>query len=231
MSEYFVRNELLLGTEITQSIANKTVLIAGLGGVGGYAAEATARLGFGTIILVDYDIVDASNINRQIIALTDTIGQKKTELFKQRINKINPEAKVIVYDTFIDQDHLMMFEDYSIDYVVDAIDTISSKILLMQKCLEKGIFIVSSMGMANRMDSTQVRCLPLHKTSGNPVAKKVRELARKANLDLKKIMTVCSNEIPTVAASKPLPSIILVPAAAGLACVEAILKEISQLQQ
>ncbi len=228
MDDRFLRNKMFLGEETTDLIFSKTVLIVGLGGVGGYAAEAVARLGFGTIILVDYDVVDITNINRQIIALEDNIGKKKTALFKERIGLINPAVTVIVYDCFLDEEHLTMFDDFKIDYVVDAIDTITSKILLMKKCEEKNIFIASSMGMANRLDPTLIKCTKLHKTEGDPVAKKVRELGRKCNLDLKKINVVCSTEIPVNAATKPLPSLMLVPAAAGLACAYTIIKAITQ---
>jgi len=220
----FDRNELLLGKEINNELVNKVVLIAGLGGVGGYACEAIVRLGVKKIILVDFDKVDETNINRQIIATTRTIGQYKVNLFEERAKEINPEIEILKYNTLIDDKHLDFFEN-RIDYIIDAIDDVDAKILLMKKSTEKGIPMVSSMGMAKRIDSTKVRIIKLSKTKDDKMAKKIRYLARKEGLDLNKITAVYSEEIPEEELIKPLPSIVTVPAAAGLACVTCFIKE------
>jgi len=220
----FNRNKLLLGEEFNKTLTDKVVLIAGLGGVGGYACEAIARLGVKKMILVDFDNVDETNINRQIIATTKTVGQAKVDLFEKRLKEINPEIEVLKYKKFIDQGHLSFFEN-RIDYIIDAIDTIEAKVVLMKESLERQIPIVSSMGMAKRIDATQVRITTLAKTHNDKMAQKLRYLGRKAGVNLDKITAVYSLEIPGSNIVKPLPSIVTVPGAAGLACVTAFIKE------
>lgn len=224
--ERFQRNFQLFGKEKCRLLGTKTILVAGLGGVGGYAVEALARLGFGKLILIDFDTVDVSNINRQIIAFDSTIGCKKTELFKSRIKEINPDCKVITYDSFINKETLGFFDEHQLDYVVDAIDTLESKILLYKKSQELNIPIVSCMGMANRIDATKVIETTLNKTEYDPVAKKIRYLCRKENIDLKSIKVVCSKEPPFTEADKILPSCVIVPSVAGIVCAQVVLKEI-----
>lgn len=219
----FIRNEALLGKELNDTLINKTVLIIGLGGVGGYAAEGIARLGVKKIILVDFDRVEESNINRQIIALTDNVSKLKVDLFEERIKRINPEAIVIKRPIFVDKDNINIFD--GVDFVIEAIDTISAKFLIIKECLNRRIPFVSSMGMARRIDSTQVRIDKLSKTSGDGVAKKLRELGRKEKIDLDKIKVVYSLELPQEIEGEALPSIMSVPASAGLACVSAYIKE------
>ena len=222
----FQRNIQLFGEEKCRLLGTKTVLVAGLGGVGGYAVEALARLGFGKLVLIDFDTVDTSNINRQIIALDSTIGCKKTELFKTRIKEINPCCEVITYNSFINKDSLEFFEEHKIDYIVDAIDTLESKILLIKKAQELNIPIVSCMGMANRIDATKIIETTLNKTEYDPVAKKIRYLCRKENIDLKNIKVVCSKEEPFTEVDKVLPSCVIVPSVAGIICAQVVLKEI-----
>lgn len=220
----FNRNKLLLGKDFNDELVNKVVLIAGLGGVGGYACEAVVRLGVKKIILIDFDKVDETNVNRQIIATANTIGQNKVDLFEARAKEINPEIEVLKYNILINDSHLEFFEN-RIDYIIDAIDDVDAKILLMKKSVEKGIPMVSSMGMAKRIDSTKVRITKLSKTKDDKMAKKIRYLARKEGVDLNKITAVYSEEIPEGGLTKPLPSIVTVPAAAGLACATCFIKE------
>lgn len=227
--ERFQRNIELFGEEKCRKIGTKSILIAGLGGVGGYVVEALARLGVGKLILVDFDTVETSNINRQIIALDSTIGHKKTELFRKRVLDINPKCEVVVYESFIDKEHLNFFNEHQIDFVVDAIDTINSKILLIQKAQEKNIPIVSCMGMANRIDATKITITTLNKTENDPVAKKIRYLCRKENIDLKKVKVVCSTELPFAEVKETLPSCVIVPSVAGIICAQVVLKEIFNL--
>ena len=220
----FNRNKLLLGKDFNDELVNKVVLIAGLGGVGGYACEAVVRLGVKKIILVDFDKVEETNVNRQIIATANTIGQNKVDLFEARAKEINPEIEVLKYNILINDGHLEFFEN-RIDYIIDAIDDVDAKILLMKKSVEKGIPMVSSMGMAKRIDSTKVRITKLSKTKDDKMAKKIRYLARKEGVDLNKITAVYSEEILEGGLTKPLPSIVTVPAAAGLACATCFIKE------
>lgn len=221
----FIRNEALFGTEQNKTIINKKVLIVGLGGVGGYAAEAIARLGVKNLILVDYDVVEETNINRQIVANTKTLGQNKVDLYMERIKEINPLVKIKTYKLFVDSESIDEVFSEEIDYIIDAVDNVPAKILLIKKSEEKQIPIVSSMGMAKRLDSTQIRIGVLSETQNDKMAKKMRETARKNGLNLATIKVVYSLEPATEGQSKPLPSIVTVPAAAGLACATCFIKE------
>lgn len=149
-SEIFSRNELFWGAEFQEALKNKHVAIFGLGGVGGYCAEALARAGIGELTLVDFDTVSTSNINRQIIALNSTVGQKKTALFEQRIKDINPDIKLNIIDDFYTNSKIKA------DYVADAIDTMRSKISLLENCITNNIPVISSMGAGNRIDPTKL---------------------------------------------------------------------------
>ncbi len=148
--EIFSRNELYWGAEFQRVLTKKHVAVFGLGGVGGYCAEALARAGVGELTLVDFDDVSISNINRQIIALHSTIGQKKTNLFEKRLKDINPEIKLNIIDDFYTG------EDFKADYAADAIDTMRSKISLLEYCVENQIPVISSMGAGNRIDPTKL---------------------------------------------------------------------------
>jgi len=149
-SEIFSRNELYWGAEFQEALREKHVAVFGLGGVGGYCAEALARAGVGELTLVDFDTVSMSNINRQIIALNSTAGQKKTKLFESRLKDINPYIKLNIIDDFYTN------EIINADFVADAIDTMRSKISLLENCVKNNIPVVSSMGAGNRMDPTQL---------------------------------------------------------------------------
>ena len=152
MSEIFSRNELYWGADFQNSLRKCHVCVFGLGGVGGYCAEALARAGVGELTIVDFDKVSESNINRQLVALTSTIGQSKTELFKARLSDINPQIKLNIIDDFYTEK--MTLPDC--DFVADAIDTMRSKVSLLEKCVRKNIPVVSSMGAGNRIDPTQL---------------------------------------------------------------------------
>ncbi len=148
--EIFSRNELFWGAEFQKALKEKHVAVFGLGGVGGHCAEALARTGVGELTLVDFDTVSTTNINRQIIALNSTVGQKKTELFEARLKDINPYIKLNIIDNFYTN------EIIKADFVADAIDTMRSKISLLENCVKNNIPVVSSMGAGNRMDPTQL---------------------------------------------------------------------------
>ncbi len=156
-NETFDRNILYWGAETQQKLNNKKVAVFGLGGVGGYCAEALTRAGINNLTLVDFDIVSQSNINRQIIALNSTIGKKKTDLFEQRLKDINPNINLEIIDDFYnDQENLIDFSKNKFDFVADAIDTMRSKIYLLENCYKNNIPIISSMGAGNRIDPTKL---------------------------------------------------------------------------
>lgn len=227
-SERLQRLELLIGTEGITKLKQCCVLVLGLGGVGGSAAEALARSGVGKLILVDGDTVSASNINRQTIATTDTIGKDKTAAMKEKILSINPDCEVITHKIFFTKADVEIFTA-DIDFVVDAIDTISSKLDAVELCQEKGIAFIASLGMANRFDPSKLQVTTLEKTTMDPFAKAVRNAARKRALDLK-IPVVFSSEQPfrqntevnvegeTRKERIPPASTAFVPPAAGLLC-------------
>jgi tRNA A37 threonylcarbamoyladenosine dehydratase len=156
-NETFKRNELFWGEENQRILFSKSVAIFGLGGVGGFCAEALARAGVGNLTIIDFDKVSESNINRQLVALRSTIGKSKAELFATRLKDINPEINLKVIDDFYNQDELVVnFEQERYDYVADAIDTLRSKIHLLEMCYKSKIPVISSMGAGNRIDPTKL---------------------------------------------------------------------------
>lgn len=156
-NEIFARNILYWGEENQQLLAAKNVAIFGLGGVGGYCAEALARAGVGALTIIDFDTVSESNINRQIVALKSTVGKKKTEIFKQRLLDINSDIKLTVIDDFYNSDeNIIDFTNVKYDFVADAIDTMRSKIYLLDTCYKNNIPVISSMGAGNRIDPTKL---------------------------------------------------------------------------
>ena len=154
MNEIFSRNELYWGEAFQKNLASKNICILGLGGVGGYTAEMLVRAGIHNLTLVDFDTVSTSNINRQIIALQSTVGQKKTALFEKRLKDINPNINLKLVDDFYSENLKLDFTEF--DYVVDAIDSLRSKIHLLETCYKLNVPIISSMGAGNRIDPTQL---------------------------------------------------------------------------
>ncbi|WP_127579546.1 tRNA threonylcarbamoyladenosine dehydratase [Paenibacillus koleovorans] len=195
MLHQFSRTELAIGPEGLDQMRGSTVAVLGIGGVGSIAAEALARTGVGRIILVDKDVVDITNINRQIHALTTTVGQPKAELMRDRIKLINPECDAIALRMFYTEETYEQFFSYPLDYVLDASDTISYKIHLIQQCLERKIPIVSCMGAANKMDPTKFQVADISQTSMDPIARVVRQRLRKAGIK-KGVKVVYSLEEP-----------------------------------
>lgn len=195
MLHQFSRTELAIGPEGLDVMKNSTVVVLGIGGVGAIAAEALARTGIGRLILIDKDVVDITNINRQIHALTTTVGQPKADLMRDRIKLINPECDVISMRMFYTEETYEEVFANHIDYVVDASDTISYKIHLIKQCLERKIPIISSMGAANKMDPSQFRVADISKTSMDPVARVVRQKLRKEGIK-KGVKVVFSTEEP-----------------------------------
>ncbi|MFC7372756.1 ThiF family adenylyltransferase [Fictibacillus iocasae] len=195
MLHQFSRNELAIGKDGLQALKNSTVAVLGIGGVGSFSAEALARSGVGRLLLVDKDNVDITNVNRQVHALISTVGQPKVELMKQRIADINPDCEVIALKMFYTEETYEQFFEYGLDFVVDASDTITYKIHLMKECLKRKIPIISSMGVANKLDPTKLRITDISKTSYDPIAKVIRQRLRKEGIH-KGITVVFSDEKP-----------------------------------
>lgn len=220
------RSALLLGNEALEILKNKTVLVVGIGGVGSFCVEALARTGIGHLILVDKDKVESSNINRQLLATTETIDQVKVIVMKKRIQTLNPECKVDMYDCFYDCSMDEKIFSQKIDFVIDCIDSINSKQDLAMACIQRDIPFLSSMGTARRLDPSKLEIMELEKTSYDPIAKRMRNWKRK-NKIRNKIWVVCSTEPPRpVEAGKPLPSMIFVPASAGLLLASECVKKL-----
>lgn len=220
------RSALLLGNEALEILKNKTVLVVGIGGVGSFCVEALARTGIGHLILVDKDKVESSNINRQLLATMETIDQVKVAVMKKRIQTLNPECKVDMYDCFYDCSMDKKIFSQKIDFVIDCIDSIKSKQDLAMACIQRDIPFLSSMGTARRLDPSKLEIMELEKTSYDPIAKRMRNWKRK-NKIRNKIWVVCSTEPPRpVEAGKPLPSMIFVPASAGLLLASECVKKL-----
>ena len=194
MLTQFSRTELLLGKEAMNRLEDARVAVFGIGGVGGYVCEALARSGVGKLDLIDNDKVCMSNLNRQIIATRKTVGQYKTEVMKDRILDINPEAKVNIHNCFFLPDNADEFPFEEYDYVVDAVDTVTAKIALVMKCKELDIPIISSMGAGNKLDASAFRVTDIYKTKVCPLAKVMRRELKKRGV--KKLKVVYSEEEP-----------------------------------
>ena len=195
MLHSYSRLELGIGSDALEKLKNSTVMILGIGGVGSYAVEALARSGVGRLILVDKDDIDVTNINRQIHALHSTIGQVKVTLMEERVIAINPQAKVDALHMFFNEDTLETVFSYQPDYIIDAIDTMESKILAIMEARERGIPLISSMGAANKLDPTQWMVTDISKTYMDPVAKIIRQKLKKLGIE-KGVKVVFSPEKP-----------------------------------
>jgi len=192
----FYRTELLVGQQGSHKLAQTSVAVIGLGGVGSYSAEALARSGIGKFILIDFDVIEPTNINRQILALQSTIGKPKVELMQQRIRDINPKAEVIIYQEVLDgnnQERLLG----GAEYCVDAIDSLSSKIGLLEFLLKNERKFISVMGAGNRLDPSQVHISTIDKSHNCPLARRVRKLLHKKGIR-GHFSCVYSSELPII---------------------------------
>lgn len=184
------------GIEMFTKLSNQRIMIVGVGGVGGYAVEALARFGIKHLTLVDDDHVEQSNINRQLCALQSTIGMSKVTVFKNRIADIDPSIVVVPYEHRFNASTKQILFNQPIDYVIDAIDSLDDKTLLIETCLDLKIPFVSVMGTGNKLAPEQLQVMPLHRTQMDPIARILRK-AFKHHPDYKKITTICSFEAPT----------------------------------
>ncbi len=211
MSE-FSRVSMLI--DINQ-LKNKAVAIVGIGGVGGYVAESLARSGVGKLILVDYDVVDETNINRQIIALHSTIGKEKVSLMEERIHDICEDTQVVSYRIMYGEENRYDIFSEKIDFLVDACDIVRSKQILITECLNRGIPFISSMGTGNRLDPSKLTITDLAKTEGDPLARIMRKWAKDRGIRTP-IPVLYSSELPIKTGTRQPGSLIFVPASAGL---------------
>ena len=235
MENQFSRTELLLGKENMEKLAAARVCIFGIGGVGGYVAEALARSGVGHLELVDNDVVCLSNLNRQIIATHETLGRYKADVMKERILSINPEAEVTVHKCFYLPETRSQFDFTNYDYVVDAIDTVAGKIALVLQAEESGTPVISSMGAGNKLDPAAFQVADIYQTSVCPLAKVMRKELKKRGV--KKLKVVYSKELPVAvqndeeslqsSSRRSIPgSIAFVPSVAGLIIAGEVVKDL-----
>ncbi len=241
MDERFSRTALLLGEEAVNKLNRAHVAVFGIGGVGGYVCEALCRSGIGSFDLIDKDTVSITNLNRQIIATTETIGRSKTEVMKERMLSINPGVSVRICDTFFlpENSSLFPFEEY--DYVVDAVDTVTAKIELIIKAKEENVPVISSMGAGNKLDASAFKAADIYETKVCPLAKVMRRELKKRGVGslkvvyseeepLKPITDLKSNAEYENDKRRALPgSVAFVPAAAGLVIAGEVVKDLLKI--
>lgn len=233
MDSRFSRTERIFGAEGMEKLRNSCVAVFGVGGVGSYIAEGLARSGVGHIHLIDSDDVDITNLNRQLEALSDTVGQPKAEAMKQRIFQINPECDVVVHDCFFLPENSAEFDFTQYDYVADAVDTVTAKIELVMKAQREGTPIISSMGTGNKLCPSMLEVSDIYKTSVCPLARVMRQELKKRGV--KKLKVVYSKEEPIKAQPsqednahrRSIPaSAVFVPGTAGLIIASEIVKDL-----
>lgn len=233
MDEKFMRTGLLLGGDGLDKLKHATVAVFGIGGVGGYAAEALARSGVGHLVLTDKDTVSLSNINRQIIALTSTVGRQKTEVMKERIKDINPKAEVEIHNCFFLPETAEEFDFSAYDYVVDAVDTVTAKIELVLQSQKAGVPVISSMGAGNKLDPSAFEAADIYQTSVCPLAKVMRrELKRRGVKHLKVVYSREEAMKPLIQMSDESKRVIpgstaFVPSVAGLILAGEVIKDLT----
>lgn len=223
MKEQFSRMAQLLGNENVENLFDKHVIVFGVGGVGGYVVEALARSGIGKISIVDNDVVNESNINRQIIALHSTVGMQKVEVLKNRILDINPECQVFVYNQFFLPENSNDFDFSIYDYVVDAVDTVTAKIEIIKKSKESNVPVISSMGTGNKLNPMGFKVSDVSKTKVCPLARVMRNELKKRGIS--KVKCVYSEENPVIQTQTP-ASVAFVPPVAGLLIASEIVKDL-----
>ncbi len=228
MESQFCRTELIVGSEALEKLHRSKVAVFGVGGVGSFVVEGLARAGVGNFILVDNDVVDLSNLNRQIIATHSSIGRTKVDVAKERILDINPECHVVTFRKFF----LPESEDFinePIDYIVDCVDTVSAKLELVVRAKAKGIPIISSMGTGNKLDPTRFEVTDIYKTSVCPLAKVIRRELKSRNIDGLKVVYSKEEPIRGNASNKGnrVPgSVSFVPSVAGMIIAGEVFKDL-----
>ncbi len=236
MEDKFSRTEMLIGNEGMEKLGNAKVAVFGLGGVGSFVCEGLARSGIGNFVLVDFDKIDKSNINRQLIATEKTIGKYKVDLMKERILEINPDANVEIHKEFYMADCEIDIITQELSYAVDCVDTIMAKIAIICKCDELGVPVISSMGTGNKLDPTMFEVADIYETSVCPLARIMKKDLRKR--DIEKLKVVYSKEHPINTNDcainqnqdkkyKVKGSVSFVPSVAGLIIAGEVIKDIA----
>ena len=227
----YSRTESLIGKDSLNILKNSKVIVFGIGGVGSFTVESLCRCGIGEISLVDFDTIDITNVNRQIHAMSNNIGKYKADEMKNRIELINPDIKVNIFKKKLDKNNIENFNLKYYDYVIDAIDTITSKIYLIKYCYENNINIISAMGAGNKLDPTRFKVVDIYKTSCCPLARVMRRELKK--IGIKKLKCVCSDEISSgeiiesdkIRKSSP-SSISFIPSTMGLIITSEVVKDL-----
>ena len=222
----FSRTELLLGADALKKLKNSHVIVFGCGGVGGHAVEALVRSGVGSVTVVDNDFLSPSNINRQIIATSNNIGRKKTEVMRERILEINPDCNVKTLDLFFLPETELDLSEY--DYIIDAIDTVSAKIELAVRAHNLGIPIISAMGSGNKLDPTAFEVTDIYKTTTCPLARVMRRELKKRNIPALKV--VYSTEEAIKHGSDEIGSVAFVPSVCGLIAAGEVIKDLGAIR-
>ena len=224
MNGIFERIAALIGEESVEKLKNARVIVFGLGGVGGYTAEALARSGVGAMDIVDNDVFVLSNINRQIGALHSTIGQKKTEVMTKRLRDINPALQITAHELFVLPENVSQFDFSSYDYVVDAIDTVKAKIAIIERAKACGVPVISAMGAGNKLDPTKFKAADISKTSVCPLARAVRQELKKRGVN--GVKTVYSEETPVKTGLSVPASVVYATAAMGLLIAKEVIEDL-----
>ncbi len=233
MLHSFSRTEILIGTEALEKLKSSKVAVFGIGGVGTFVVEALARSAVGELVLIDNDDISLTNINRQIHATTKTIGKAKVDVMKERVLEINPDAKVTTYKMLYNADSAdeLLSDDY--DYVVDAIDMVSAKLDLIERCKKRGIPVISAMGAGNKFDPTQLKVSDINDTVMCPLARVMRKELKKRNI--KDVKVVYSTEKPVkplylddgITSRRPTPGTMsFVPSSSGLIIASEVVKDL-----
>lgn len=237
MSDWLERTKMLLGEQAKDALSSSRVAVFGIGGVGGYVCEALVRSGVGAFDLIDSDKVSESNLNRQIIATRKTIGRYKTEVMKERILEINPEADVTIHNRFFLPDCAEEFPFEQYDYVIDAVDTVTAKIALILKAKDMGIPIISSMGAGNKLDGSMFEVADIYQTKVCPLARVMRRELKKRGV--KELKVVYSKETPVLPQNtekesgkiREIPgSVAFVPSVAGLLIAGETVKDLVKFE-
>ena len=236
MREQFLRTEMLLGSEALQRLQRARVAVFGLGGVGGYTVEALARSGVGSLDLIDSDTVSVSNLNRQILATHSTVGMRKVDAARQRILDINPDCRVETYPIFYTPETADRFDFTRYDYIVDAIDTVTGKLALVERARDAGTPIICCMGTGNKLDASAFRVADISKTSMCPLARVMRkELSKRGIRHLKVVYSQEEARTPTgweeeatALGKRQIPgSVAFVPGAAGLLLAGEVIRDLT----
>ena len=232
MTDQFSRTEILIGRDAVEKLKSASVALFGVGGVGGFVAEALARAGIGRFDLIDNDTVSITNLNRQIIALHSTVGRYKTEVMKERILDINPDARVNIHNCFYLPENKDSIDFSEFDYVIDAVDTVTAKLTIIEEAKKADVPVISSMGTGNKLNPTMLEVSDISKTSVCPLAKVMRYELKKRGI--KGVKVVYSKEQPLTPApsdeettKRAVPgSVSFVPSAAGLIIASEVIKDL-----